>query len=99
MLVTKIKELINDNVFGIVTSPELTKEKYQELSGYFSVPILASSFENFDLMTLIHCPIKMIFGNNCANCKYQDGITYKMENGRILTLKRYKIHSCTFVLR
>lgn len=94
-----IKELINDRVFAIMISPELTEERYDELSKFYSVPVLASSFENFDLMTLVHCPIKMIFGNNCANCKYQDGITYKMENGRILTLKRYKIHSCTFVLR
>ncbi len=94
-----IKELINDRVFAIMTSPELTEERYDELSKFYSVPVLKSNFDGFDLMTLVHCPIKMIFGNNCANCKYQDGITYKMENGRILTLKRYKIHSCTFVLR
>lgn len=50
------------------------------------------------LMTLTHCPIKMMFKNTCANCKYFDEIYYQGEDGRVLGLRRKKIASCYFEL-
>ena len=53
----------------------------------------------FPFMTLRHCPIKTHIGGDCTNCKYQDGYSYKMQNGKKLLLKRKKLSSCTFYLR
>lgn len=93
-----VKELLNKNVVAVVASPEISQDNFKIMQVFSSVPIIKSSFENFDLMTLIHCPIKTIFGNNCANCKYSDGIVYKMENGTNLKLNRYTVKNCYFTL-
>ncbi len=50
------------------------------------------------VMTLTHCPIKMLFKNNCANCKYCDNIKYKGENNKTYYLRRKRIKSCYFEL-
>ena len=93
-----IEQLISKNVVAIVTSPELTNENYQALKNAFDIPVLDSNFNDFDLMTFVHCPIKTIFGNSCSNCQYQDNIEYIMQNGQKLELKRYKVANCYFTL-
>lgn len=50
------------------------------------------------LMTLTHCPVKMMFKNNCANCKYFEDIIYQGGDGRKLNLKRKKLAHCYFEL-
>ena len=49
-------------------------------------------------MTLRHCPFKSHLQANCANCPYADGYTYRMDNGKVLSLKRKKMSTCTFYL-
>ncbi len=53
---------------------------------------------NFPYMTLRHCPMKCHLGASCDKCPYGDGYTYKMDDGRILKLKRKKLSTCTFYL-
>ncbi len=53
---------------------------------------------DFPYMTLKHCPLKEHLNSTCANCQYKDGYSYKMQNGKILNLKRKKLSSCTFYL-
>ncbi len=49
-------------------------------------------------MTLRHCPLKSHTNSTCKKCVYDDKFAYKMENGKILRLKRKKLSSCTFYL-
>lgn len=49
-------------------------------------------------MTLVHCPIKEHIGGSCADCKFVDGLEYKMESGKTFKLKRKKLKTCTFYL-
>ena len=93
-----INEILDERVKAIVTSPELSECNFNIIKNYSNVPVLKSSFEDIDLMTLVHCPIKNIFGSSCKNCKYQDGIEYVMQNGQRLYLHRYKIANCYFGL-
>ncbi len=53
---------------------------------------------DFPYMTLRHCPMKSHLGADCANCPYCDGYAYRMDNGKVLKLKRKKLSSCTFYL-
>lgn len=48
------------------------------------------------LMTLTHCPFKMIYNNTCKDCKHTDNLIYKMQDGRLLKIRRKKIASCYF---
>lgn len=48
------------------------------------------------LMTLTHCPFKMLFNNTCNNCTYKHNLIYKMQDGRTLKIRRKKIASCYF---
>ena len=93
-----VKELLNDNVVLVETSPELTKSNFDIINSAFKIDIVQSTFKNFELMTLVHCPIKTLYKNNCANCKYVDGIEYRMQDGTLLKLKRQKIVNCLFYL-
>lgn len=52
----------------------------------------------FPYMTLRHCPMKSHLSANCANCPYQEGLVYKMQDGKKLKLKRKKLSTCTFYL-
>ncbi len=52
----------------------------------------------FPYMTLRHCPIKSHLNSTCEKCLYSDGYTYRMDNGKLLKLKRKKLTSCTFYL-
>ena len=53
---------------------------------------------DFAFMTLRHCPMKCLLGASCSSCPYSDGFEYRMQNGKILKLKRKKLSSCTFYL-
>ena len=53
---------------------------------------------DYPYMTLRHCPMKSHLNASCEKCPYKDGYTYKMDNGKILKLKRKKLSSCTFYL-
>ena len=94
-----IKELLNKNVTAVVASPEIDDENFKLLKEYYNLPIFKAIFDGFDLMTLVHCPIKMLYKNTCANCKYADEIIYQMESGQKLLLGRYKISNCYFTLK
>lgn len=94
-----INELYNENVDYIVASPELNDEDFEHLSNLTPVNLVKSSFEDVDVMTLVHCPIKMLFNSTCKDCKYQDGIQYIMQNNQKLYLYRYKLKNCYFGLK
>ena len=69
----------------------------------YNKPIITAESEistkiDYPYMTLRHCPMKSNMGANCGNCPYSDGYTYKMDNGKILKLKRKKLSTCTFYL-
>ncbi len=49
-------------------------------------------------MTLRHCPYKNHLSASCNRCPHQDGYYYKMQNGKVLKIKRKKMSTCTFYL-
>lgn len=49
-------------------------------------------------MTLRHCPMKSHLNARCEKCPYKDGYEYRMDNGKVLKLKRKKLSTCTFYL-
>ena len=57
-----------------------------------------SSKIEYPYMTLRHCPMKEHLKAKCDNCPYSKGFKYKMNNGKVLSLKRKKLSSCTFYL-
>lgn len=77
---------------------------YNSLSAkFFDKPIITTESEistkiKFPYMTLRHCPFKTHLNASCQNCPYLEGYTYKMENGKILKIKRKKMSTCTFYL-
>ncbi len=93
-----VNELLNDKIVAIHLTPEISDDNFNIIKNITNLPVIKCSFNNFDLMTLVHCPIKTIYGNSCGNCKYCDGITYVMDNGKELKLQRYKIANCYFTL-
>lgn len=52
----------------------------------------------YPYMTLRHCPMKSHLNASCETCPYHENFTYKMDNGKILKLKRKKLSTCTFYL-
>ena len=79
------------NVFNSVTAKTLDK------------PVITAELDTeskviYPYMTLRHCPMKSHVGGDCANCLYDDCYTYKMDNGKVLKLRRKKISTCTFYL-
>ena len=53
---------------------------------------------DYPYMTLRHCPMKSHLKASCDKCPYKDGFIYRMDNGRVLKLKRKKLSTCTFYL-
>lgn len=94
-----IKQLLNNNVVGIVASAEISEENFTLLKKETKLPLYKILFSDIDLMTLVHCPIKMLFGNTCKDCKFQENIIYQMDNLKEFTLSRYKLANCYFVIR
>ncbi len=69
----------------------------------FDLPVITAESDisnqiDYPLMTLRHCPLKSHLNANCSNCPFSNDYTYKMDNGKILKLKRKKLFSCTFYL-
>lgn len=79
----------------------------------FGVKIFVKSFESFandfafgltyvgkpDIMTFCHCPYKINYKNDsCENCKFNNSLTYKAQNGREYKINRIKIENCYFTL-
>lgn len=93
-----IKELMGDNVVAVVASPEIDDTNFEILQKSTDIPVFRSEINNFELMTLVHCPIKTIFNNNCASCKFNKNIKLKMDNGQLLALNRRTIKHCYFNL-
>lgn len=94
-----VKELINENVVLIETSPELTEENFNILNNAYYIPMIKSNLNNFELITLLHCPIKTLYKNTCSNCKFSENIHLQMQNGKEFALNRYKIVTCYFTLQ
>ncbi|MBE7076372.1 MAG: U32 family peptidase [Clostridiales bacterium] len=70
-------------------------------ANYFNLPyVLPENEKNISapVMTLRHCPMKNILGATCETCPYNNNYTYKMQNGKVLKLKRKKLSTCTFYL-
>ena len=50
------------------------------------------------LMTLTHCPFKMLYNTTCQECSYRQNVIYKAQDGRNFALRRRTIGSCYFEL-
>lgn len=73
-------------------------------ASYFNAPILTIDGSigkrvPYYLMTFKHCPIKHMYKCSCDNCKYNDDVYYKNDNGKVLKLYRKKLKTCTFYLK
>ena len=79
------------NVYNSLTSAVLDKP-------YIQAENTKNQQYQFPYMTLRHCPIKSHVGDDCKNCKYQNGYEYVMDNGKVLKLNRKKLSTCTFYL-
>ena len=49
------------------------------------------------LMTITSCPVKLLYGNDCKNCKYSDTLKY-LGQGTTYNVRRYTIKNCYFEL-
>ena len=50
------------------------------------------------LMTFVHCPYKVNYGCECSSCKYEQGLTYAQESGKVFNIRRYVVSRCYFEL-
>ena len=50
------------------------------------------------LMTLCHCPVRTVYGSDCARCRYHDRLIYQDERHNCYHLRRVKIQHCYFEL-
>ena len=69
----------------------------------FKKPIISAESQigskiDFAYMTLRHCPFKEHLKASCDRCPYKEGYEYKMDNGKVLKIKRKKLSTCTFYL-
>lgn len=69
----------------------------------FEVPFISAEGDlgeriDYPYMTFRHCPMKSHLNAGCDKCPYKDGYVYRMDNGKILKLKRKKLSTCTFYL-
>ena len=69
----------------------------------FGVPFISAEGDlgeriDYPYMTFRHCPMKSHLKAGCDKCPYKDGYVYRMDNGKILKLKRKKLSTCTFYL-
>ncbi len=70
---------------------------------FYGMPILAAEGivghkMTAPYMTLRHCPFKSHMGANCSKCPCAKDFAYRMDNGKVLSLKRKKMSTCTFYL-
>ncbi len=89
--------------FGAKTIIGMGLNVYNDYSAnVFNLPFIRAENNQknnkYSYMTLRHCPLKTHLNSKCEYCAFKDGYNYKMENGKILNLKRKKLSSCTFYL-
>jgi len=89
---TKTVEVFKD--FGIQKFfiAELRDEDIENLKVDFEYNVREKVY-----MTLKFCPMKELYKNDCSNCTFSDGYTYKLNNMEF-KLKRKKCDECTFYL-
>ncbi len=66
---------------------------------YISLEKANNQSNIFPYMTFRHCPLKSHINSSCNNCKFDNRYAYVMNNGKILSLKRKQLSSCTFYLK
>ena len=50
------------------------------------------------LMTLCHCPVREVYGSDCAKCRYHNDLIYQDERNNRYRFRRLKIQNCYFEL-
>ena len=99
--------IIANNYYALNLTPKtvigMALNVYNDFTAsIFNLPYIkaenSSSNYKFPYMTLRHCPMKSHLNSSCSLCAYKNGFTYKMDNGKILKLKRKKITTCIFYL-
>ncbi len=80
---------------NIFYSKELTPKEIEAISHKTGAVVLQ---DKKHYMTLRHCPIKQFIGGNCSNCRYKEGLNYKMQDGAKFKITRKKVKTCTFYL-
>lgn len=53
---------------------------------------------NLPLMTFAHCPVMVLYDNDCKHCAFKENINYETDNGKHFVLKRIKLSKCYFSL-
>lgn len=86
---------LQEKGIDIFYTKELTENEIKNISQKTGAIILQ---DKKHYMTLRHCPIKHFIGGNCLNCKYKQGLVYKMQDGTKFKLTRKKVKTCTFYL-
>lgn len=86
---------LQERGINVFYTKELSENEIKDISKKTGAKILQ---DKKHYMTLRHCPIKHFVGGNCSNCKYCDGLVYKMQDGTKFKLKRKKVKTCTFYL-
>lgn len=70
-----------------------------ESKEYFCQPLGLLKYNGkFALMTMKHCPFKLIYGNDCKHCTFSKGLKYEMQGGQKFIIDRKKIENCYFLL-
>lgn len=82
---------------NIILSKELKSYDLKNFSSNINLYMFAKGRDEY--MTLKHCPFKEFFRSKCENCKFCEGLEYKMQNGKKLILERKKLSSCQFCLK
>ncbi len=76
---------VDNFIYSIESFPFIENQGIEYVSG------------NIPLMTLCHCPFRVVFNNDCKNCSCCD-MGYKDEKGNLYKIRKYKIINCYFEL-
>lgn len=94
--------VFNDNIAHVFHdadtffySQELTLREIYEFSNKGGLTFVDGSIV---LMKMVHCPFKLCFGTNCANCTANSKLIYTDELGNSFSIARRKDGRCTFEL-
>lgn len=80
---------------GFVYSYELT---LNECKNFAADDGFAFVDGRFAVMQLVHCPYKTVYGNTCADCKADKGLSYTDQRGNEFVFARRRDGRCTFEL-
>lgn len=76
------------------TAAVASSEFARPISMSASIPVYA--FDEMPVMTLLHCPFKTIYRNDCAHCSYKENYLIKREKS--FRLRRIRLSECEFEL-